>query len=726
MREAIRIFVIIFFFFGLIPELLFSAGNSTPPVLNEKIMRRIADEVSGSICFEHVQFFATLHRELGFPDYHQAAEYVIRKSLDYGLQEAEIEQYPIKSEEQGYRKYVVPSRPFWSCTKGEVRLVEPYPMLISSTENAPTTIAPGSQSTSTRAEIIFVGRGDSEQAYNDKDVKGKIVLSESGAHTQVHELAVNKFGALGTIWYPKWGRYSEESEAIHGVHIGLSDDPEREPTFGINLSENLGLFLRNLLEKGEKVVVSVHIQAGLDENASYEFPTAVIPGSQHPEEEFILFAHLDHAKPGAHDNASGSAVLLEVGRTLSSLIQRGIIPPPRRTIRFMWVPHMIGLYMYFYHHPGKIGKVKAGCNFDCVGGDPVEYPTKFYVAQPAYFLPSVLMDITSNMVGHLNDKMNAEEDMLFAREGSRNLFSAILAPFDGSSDEELVSFWPMSIPSLHMYDSPLPPRHSQLNFVKYIDRTNLRRVSYLGAIISYAFCCVEEEMANRLLHEIQYRGKERLEGELLQAKITVEESSKEDIQEKYSRLRTYLLWGIEREKGIIHSLTDLVSDKKTVEPLISEHLKRLEGYSKECLNEFSKTYEAGCHALGIQPAVKSPDAQYAAWDKIIPVYNPDMKKFPGCFRNYRYFQKMLGENFLDKYEGMRSLLQRRSMALKENYINGVRSVAEMWEAVQAEMWSLGYSSSAYYQATFKEFTTYFQMLKDARVIDFVKKKAVQK
>lgn len=45
----------------------------------------------------------------------------------------------------------------------------------------------------------------------------------------------------------------------------------------------------------------------------------------------------------------------------------------------------------------------------------------------------------------------------------------------------------------------------------------------------------------------------------------------------------------------------------------------------------------------------------------------------------------------------------------------------MFDAVQAALWSQGYETSAFYQASFKEFASYFQLLKDAGVIDFKKK-----
>lgn len=97
-----------------------------------------------------------------------------------------------------------------------------------------------------------------------------------------------------------------------------------------------------------------------------------------------------------------------------------------------------------------------------------------------------------------------------------------------------------------------------------------------------------------------------------------------------------------------------------------------------------------------------------------------MKGFPGCFRNYRYFEEKLGKNFFDKYKALQPLFQRRNKALQEsfNYIDGRRTIADIFEAVQAELWSSGYPASLSYYASFEEMTNYFQLLKDAGVIEF--------
>ncbi|UCC38699.1 MAG: DUF4910 domain-containing protein [Candidatus Aminicenantes bacterium] len=715
-KRFISCLLLLMFFLAL--SYMRANAQAKNPVIKEGILNRIANEVSGSICFEHIRYLSTLHRTWGSRDYHRAAEYFVDKSVEYGLSEAEIEKYPVKTGRESFWMHSAGGNVPWDLRSGEFRLVEPFPMLITHYENAPSTVARGSRSTDTKAELVYVGRGDSEDDYKDIDVRGKIVLAEGGRHERVHELAVHRFGALGTVqFYNRQGNYLE-SEGIYWAGImPWSHDGKKVSTFGVNLSTSRGLHLKSLLEKSDKVVVSVRIEAEIVPDGVYELATAVIPGSAKPEEEFIFYAHLDHPKPGAHDNASGDAVLLEIARTLSSLIQKEIIPPPKRSIRFMWIPHMSGLNMYFFHHQDKIGKVKGGCNVDCVGVNQSRFPTKFHVALPPHSLPTFLTDITINLVDYVNHMLTARQNMLFSPEGSRNEFSVTLRSYLGASDEYTANTNSLNIPSIYFFDSPLPPRHNQINFLEYIDRTNLKRIAYLGAIISYAYTSAGEEIVP-LLHEINYRGKERLESELLKANILIESSTAENIHQNYAKARNLLFWGSKREKGMLSSVKKFILDKKQPKLRYSEYSKLLDEYIEICQGQLRRFYEAKCKNLNVRPLKVVPKAKKLdpSWEKTVPVLSPKIKGSIGYFSNY--LEDKLGEGFLTKYKGVRGSIKYGNVGYYEamNYVDGKNTVADIYEAVHSELWSGDYS--AYHYLTFEEMTNFFKMLRDADVITF--------
>ena len=307
--------------------------------------------------------------------------------------------------------------------------------------------------------------------------------------------------------------------------------------------------------------------------------------------------------------------------------------------------------------------------------------------------------------------------MLFSPEGSRNEFSVTVRPYLGASDEYTANTNSLNIPSIYFFDSPLPPRHNQINFLEYLDRTNLKRIAYLGAIISYAFTSFGDEMSP-LLHEINYRGKERLETELLKATVLIESSTQENIHQNYAKARNLLFWGSKREKAMLNSIKKFVTDKKQPKLRYSEHSQLLDEYIDICQSQLRRFYEAECKSLNVRPLKIAPKAKELdpTWEKTIPVLNPEIKGSIGYFSNY--LEDKLGEGFLTRYKGVRGSIKYGNVGYYEalNYIDGKNTVADIYEAIQAELWSRDYS--AYHYLTFEEMTNFFRMLRDAGVITF--------
>jgi len=65
---------------------------------------------------------------------------------------------------------------------------------------------------------------------------------------------------------------------------------------------------------------------------------ATVEGAEEPGDAVVLAAHVQ--EPGACDNASGVATLLEDARVLATLLERGDLEIPRRSIAFVWGEEM--------------------------------------------------------------------------------------------------------------------------------------------------------------------------------------------------------------------------------------------------------------------------------------------------------------------------------------------------------------------------------------------------
>jgi hypothetical protein len=146
------------------------------------------------------------------------------------------------------------------------------------------------------------------------------------------------------------------------------------------------------LARGEQVSLRAVVKAEV-KAAFYDVVTAVIPGADAAGEEIIFSCHLCHQKPGANDNASGAAAILEAARALTALIRRGEIERPRRTIRFIWPPEINGTLAYLAENPEIARRMKAAIHCDMVGGDFSITKSVLHVTHTPASLPSAVNNV---------------------------------------------------------------------------------------------------------------------------------------------------------------------------------------------------------------------------------------------------------------------------------------------------------------------------------------------
>ncbi len=141
------------------------------------------------------------------------------------------------------------------------------------------------------------------------------------------------------------------------------------PVFGISRAE--GAHLRELLEKGQKVTVDFELQATIRE-ASPRTVVAVLQARDGAPKGHLLFcAHgdSDSGGPGANDNGSGEAIVLEIARVWSAAVKEGSLPAPEREVRFaIWGSeiHSTAAYLAQYAEDAD-SPVLAVLNYDQAG-----------------------------------------------------------------------------------------------------------------------------------------------------------------------------------------------------------------------------------------------------------------------------------------------------------------------------------------------------------------------
>ncbi|HZB47182.1 MAG TPA: M28 family peptidase [Pyrinomonadaceae bacterium] len=514
MRKITALLVCLGFF--TIPA---SANNSTAnnsTLLPEQVVAALAQELSGETARRNLEFLARHHRMRGSRGFRAAAEHLSEQLRAYGLSDVRIEQFPADGKIfYGTQR----SRPPWDADFAELWEVRGDGLVstptrrtpvarLASWEAMPVTLAQDSESADVTAELVDVGGGVTEKDYALKDVRGKIVLaaSQPGA---VARLAVEKYGALGIVSYAQNQRTAWWGENDNLVRWGHLDTFAAKPTFAFMVSLKQARELQGRMARAERVWLRAVVRAGKHAGA-YDVLTATIPGADPrlKDEEIAFSCHLDHQRPGANDNASGSVAILEVARTLSKLVREGRVPPPARTIRFIWPPEIEGTHALLNARPDIAARTKAVIHMDMVGGGP-ETKSVFHVTRGPASLPSFVNDVAEHFGEFVNEQSarfaggESAPFSLHSPEGGKEALLAEMAEFSSGSDHQIYTDSSWGIPAIYLNDWPDRYIHTNFDTPANVDPTKLKRAAFIGAASGYFLADMKERDAHAILALLQ-------------------------------------------------------------------------------------------------------------------------------------------------------------------------------------------------------------------------------
>jgi aminopeptidase YwaD len=471
--------------------LLFSptASVATELPLPDDAVAAIAREVKGELAKQTLEGIVQQHRERGSRGFRASAEWVASRARSYGLDNVEILEFPADGKIfYGTQR----SRPAWDADEGELtELRDGKEISIASYAAVSMVLAEDSESANVTGLLVDVGAGSKEADYAGKDVRGKLVLVSSSPGA-VQDLAIGKLGAAGILSYQQNQPTGWSGDNLEQIRWGHLDSFSAHPTFAFMLSLGQANALKARLAGGEAIRLHASVKAG-QHVSPYEIVTATIPGADpHLKNQEIAFTcHLDHPKPGANDNASGCATILEVGRTLQKLIAENKLARPARTIRFIWGPEVEGTVTLLNARPDFARRIKAVVHMDMVGGGP-QTQAVFHVTRGPASLPSFIHDVAWSFAQWVNAESydfaatgRADFPML-APSGGKEPLRAEDSPFTMGSDHEVYQDSSFAIPAVYLNDWPDRYIHTTLDNASNIDPTKLGRVAFIGAATGVA------------------------------------------------------------------------------------------------------------------------------------------------------------------------------------------------------------------------------------------------
>jgi aminopeptidase YwaD len=297
------------------------------------------------------------------------------------------------------------------------------------------------------APLVAAGLAQSSDL-ESVDLRGKIALVQRGTLRFSDKVAnVAAAGALGVIVY------NDSAGSVQGSLVGPGALP------AVTISGDSGQQLLGLLAAGP---VSVHlaVNAAIEQRSATNV-VADLAGSQPDAGVVVVGAHLDSvpAGPGANDNGSGSAVVLELAHELA------LRAPAERplTLRFvLFGAEEIGLYgsRYFVQNLSDSERhaILGDINLDMVGvGDSWRFGGSD--------------DLVQRAIGAANDL------------GQRGLL--LRGPLSGASDH--ASFLDAGIPAVFLYRTEDPNYHTANDRAELVDPDALTQAGTIALKILDSF-----------------------------------------------------------------------------------------------------------------------------------------------------------------------------------------------------------------------------------------------
>lgn len=642
-------------------------------LLNDGDLRALNNQISGELALETIRYLGHYSRLQPSRGYHESALWMVDAAKKAGLSDVHIEEYPSDGE---IRYLMDRTAPAWDVESAELWIVDPVEEKLTTYAEIPCSLAITSRSCDFTGDLVYVGVGTSPADYRGLDIKGKVALAEGYIGT-VADMAVDRFGARGVVVINQ--RYAHENpDIVSSIRVRT-----QTPTFGFGLSRRRGEELRDRLLRGEKIKVRARVETEIHPYP-LENVIATLPGSDPQAGEVVLTAHLCHYKPGANDNGSGSACILEVGRALKRLIDEGKLKPRKRTIRFIWVPENSGSMAFAATHPEIIQRMTAGINLDMVGQYLNDNNSTFFLHLTPHSRPHYVSDLMANLVEFVAEHNvtaltgGGPSWAVHSLSGSRDGFRYRIQGYTGGSDQWVYNAGLIGVPMVFFLVWPDHFYHTSGDKPEICDPTQLKRSSFLAGAAAYFLADDCPHKARRLAGEMFTRAGERVSEEIRRCFTRLNRSEADDLPAAYKESLNFIEQIFKREAAALTSLKGYSGRDPEVDAWLDESIPRFRARKAACLKEVEDFYRLSCRVRGVEAVLPAVTAEEKAAAGIVPKRN---SRLAGPF-SASYMREQLGPDASLDLPIFR--VDGRMTYEILNFIDGKNNLLEIRNAVSAE------------------------------------------
>ncbi|ASI99237.1 DUF4910 domain-containing protein [Thermococcus celer] len=436
-----------------------------------------AEVFDSSNVLHHIAEISQFHRIQGSKELPEAVRFIGEELRLWGVNARLYEEFY-----DGKRWFLTLKSPIaWDLIHGKVEVLNET----LTTSRSPLVVMAHSPAGSAGGEVVHVTKEtDWENA------AGKIVLV--GRDWGEAYRRANEAGATGFIAYR-----GGTGDAIPYIGLFLSrDDLEWAKIPAVAVPENLAARIIEKLNSGERVTANIEVEVQINERQVLPILYAEIG-----REPFILFtAHVCHPKPGANDNASGSAMLIELARVLQGVYDDSF----RFGFAFLWIPEYYGTQAFVEKY-AQLERYYAVINLDMVAGSEDRAGSTIMLVRT----PLSRFSIVSGLLEYFLELANGSGNDLAGNPLPRLKFRAY--PYEMGSDHDVFNFF--GVPAVMPITWPDRFYHSSEDTVEKVSKTSIEVIGRAVLATALALAKAEQEELERFArgYAMKYLGELSME-----------------------------------------------------------------------------------------------------------------------------------------------------------------------------------------------------------------------
>ncbi|ALM75732.1 DUF4910 domain-containing protein [Thermococcus barophilus] len=445
-------------------------------------MKELLEESGTNVdeILRHIMNISQFHRIQGSKEIVDAAKYILEE-----LKKAGIDAQLLKDVYDGETWHLTLKSPIgWDLIYGEIEIFGKKFI----TEEIPLVVMAHSPSGEAEGEIVYIEREDDWEK-----AEGKIVLV--GKKWKDNYKKANKSSAIGFVAYRKG-----TGKAFPYMGLFLSrKDLEWAKIPAVAVSEEIANKIISKLKKGESVKTKIRVQTEIGDKQILPMVYAKIG-----KPPYILFtAHICHPKPGANDNASGSAMLIELAKALKEKHSEDF----RFGFAFLWIPEYHGTQA-FIEKFAELENYYAVINLDMVGGSEDRSNSTIMIVRT----PLSRFSIVSGLLEYYLNLANSQGES-FGGEGMPKLKVKSYS-YQMGSDHDIFNFF--GVPGVMPITWPDKFYHSSEDSIEKISKDSLEVIGKAVLATALALAKAEKEKLQRFArgYAMKYLGELGMDREI--------------------------------------------------------------------------------------------------------------------------------------------------------------------------------------------------------------------